>query len=241
MERPTLLLLPGLGGDRRFFEPQQPLPILQEVIEWIEPESKRESLQHYSQRMAERIGHRTSTYVGGASLGAMVALELANQIGARGVFVIGGCRSHREISPLFRAVLSAGAAMPMRWIKPSLLLGPLALTLLEGLDRASINLMMQMLREHSPEHIRWSCRAILDWQCCGDAPGMRIWTIHGIHDEVIPARHVRADQWVPHGHHLISLSQPHAVNRFIAARPVIGICSKQAQRLTHPAPDAQEG
>jgi pimeloyl-ACP methyl ester carboxylesterase len=215
MDRPTLLLLPGLGADRRFFLPQQSLPISKEVIEWIEPESKLESLQHYSQRMAEHIGHRPGAYIGGASLGAMVALEVANQIGARGVFVIGGCRSHREISPLFRAVLYAGAVMPMRWIKPSLLLAPLALTLLEGLDRARTSLMMQMLREHSREHIRWSCRAILEWECCGDAPSMPIWTIHGSRDEVIPARHVRADQWVAQGHHLISLGQPDAVNHFL--------------------------
>jgi pimeloyl-ACP methyl ester carboxylesterase len=218
MEKPKLLLLPGLGADHRFFEPQRSLPIFKEVIEWIEPESKRESLQHYSQRMAEHIGYRPDAYIGGASLGAMASLEIANQIGARGVFVIGGCRSHREISPLFRAVLRAGATMPMRWITPSLLLGPLALTLLEGLDRARINLMMQMLREHSREHIRWSCRAILEWECCGDAPSMPIWTIHGSHDQVIPAWHVRADQWVPQGHHLISLGQPEAVNRFLTNR-----------------------
>lgn len=223
MEKPTLLLLPGLGTDRRFFQPQQSLPIFKEVIKWIEPESKQESLQHYSLRMAEHIGHRPGAYIAGASLGAMVALELADQIGACGVFIIGGCRSHQEISPLFRAVLNAGAMMPMRWIRPSLLLGPLALTLLEGLDRARINLMMRMLREHSREHIRWSCRAILEWECCASPPRIPIWTIHGTRDEVIPARH---DHWVPQGHHLISLGHPQAVNSFLMKRTMYDCISK---------------
>src|SRR4051812_12166472 len=123
--RPTLLLFPGLGVDARVYEPQRGLPMNLEIVEWIEPESPDETLPHYAERMATDLGQGPGTYVGGISLGSMVALEVASRISARAVFVIGGCSSHRQISPLFKGVLAAGAAMPPSAIRPSLRLAPL--------------------------------------------------------------------------------------------------------------------
>lgn len=76
------------------------MPLDITVAESIEPESPRESLAHYAQRMAAKLGPRQDTFVGGLSLGAMIALEAATIMRADGVFVIGGCTSHRQISPL---------------------------------------------------------------------------------------------------------------------------------------------
>lgn len=121
-DQPTLLLFPGLGVDARVFEPQQCLPLRLEVAEWIEPESWSETLAHYAQRMTAAIGPQPNLYVGGISLGAMAALEGARLLNARGVFLIGGCSSHRQISPLFRTLLATVARMPVRAIQPSLLL-----------------------------------------------------------------------------------------------------------------------
>src|SRR5438270_10441858 len=164
MSRPNLLLFPGLGVDARVYRPQRDLPVNVEIAEWIEPQSYDESLARYAERMAARLGPRPSHYVGGISLGSMVALEIASRIGARGVFVIGGCASHRQISPLFKLVLAAGAAMPPSAIRPSLRLAPLALRLLEGLNDDRANFMTGMLRAQSPGLIRWSCRAIRRWE-----------------------------------------------------------------------------
>jgi pimeloyl-ACP methyl ester carboxylesterase len=72
-----------------------------------------------------------------------------------------------------------------------------------------------MLREHSPAQIQWSCRAILDWECCAMPPGAPVHAIHGEDDEVVPLRNVRADRVVPGGRHMISLQEPGEVNRFI--------------------------
>ena len=112
-------MFPGLGVDARVYEPQRGLPVNLEIVEWIEPQSPDESLAHYAERMAAGIGQRPGDYVGGISLGSMVALEVASRIDARGVFVIGGCSSHRQVSPLFKAVLAAGAGMPWWWRRPA--------------------------------------------------------------------------------------------------------------------------
>jgi pimeloyl-ACP methyl ester carboxylesterase len=217
-DAPTLLLFPGLGADARTYGPQRSLPVRLEFAEWPEPESATESLAHYSQRLAEAIGPRGNVYVGGVSLGAMVALEAARLLNARGVILIGGCTSGRQISPLFRSVLKASSMMPTRFVRPALRLSPLAFLVFERLSREHRRLMTRMLREHSPEQVRWSCRAILEWECCAMPPEVPVHAIHGQDDEVVPLRNVRADQVVPGGRHMISLQAPEEVNRFVVER-----------------------
>jgi pimeloyl-ACP methyl ester carboxylesterase len=221
MTRPNLLLFPGLGVDARVYAPQRNLPVNLEIIEWIEPQSADESLAHYAERMSAVIGPSPNHFVGGISLGSMVALEVASRINARGVFVIGGCSSHRQISPLFKGVLGIGATMPTSAIHPSLRLAPVALRLLEGLSNDQANFMTAMLRAQSPPLIRWSCRAILQWECCAMPPDVPIHAIHGQNDEVIPLSNVKANHVVPYGRHLISLTHPREVNRFILEQVVL--------------------
>jgi pimeloyl-ACP methyl ester carboxylesterase len=212
---PTLLLFPGLGADPRVFAPQQSLPFPLVLGSWPEPESPTETLVHYSHRVADQVGLRDHLYIGGVSLGAMVALEAASLLNARGVILIGGCTSGRQISPLFRSVLAASAAMPRRFLRPSLLLSPLAFLIFERLSRQHRRLMTRVLREHSPEQTRWSCRAILEWECCAMKPDVPLYSIHGQEDKVIPLQNVQVDRVVPKGRHLINLQCADEVNRVI--------------------------
>jgi pimeloyl-ACP methyl ester carboxylesterase len=217
-EGPTLLLFPGLGADARVFEPQRPIPAHIEAVEWPEPASESETLAQYAARIASGIRPRPNLYVGGVSLGAMVALEVARPLGARGVFLIGGCRSYRQIAPLFRAVLALGGMMPLAAVRAAVAASPLALKVFEHLDAGQIALMTRVLRDHSLGHIRWSCRALLKWQCCAQPPTVPVYAIHGERDEVVPLRNVKPDQVIPGGHHLINLSHSRDVNAFIEAR-----------------------
>jgi pimeloyl-ACP methyl ester carboxylesterase len=214
--QPTLLLFPGLGADARVFAPQLGIPARLEVVEWPEPLSESEMLSDYAARIARGIGSRPDLYVGGVSLGAMVALEVARPLAACGVFLIGGCWSHRQIAPLFKAVLALGGLMPPAIVRASLAATPLALKIFEHLDADQIALMTRVLRDHSPRQIRWSCRALLRWECCALPPDVPVYAIHGEKDEVVPLRNIRADHVVPEGHHLINLSHPNEVNAFIA-------------------------
>ena len=145
----------------------------------------------------------------------MVALEVATRIDAKGIVVIGGCTSHRQISPLFRAVLRTAATLPASGIGPILKLAPVALALFEKLPRDDRKLMTRMLREHSPVQTRWSCRAILNWKCCALSPTVPIHSIHGESDSVIPLKDLAPQQVIPGGRHLINLTHAGRVNQFI--------------------------
>lgn len=211
-------MFPGLGADARVFGPQRALPCRLECAEYPEPESQRETLAHYAHRVAERLPKAPRLFIGGVSLGAMIALEAAPALEAAGVFLIGGCTSHKQISPAFRAVLAASAAMPQRLIRPTLLLAPLAFKVFERLTPLDRKLMTRVLRSHSPAQTRWSCRAILEWECCELRPEAPVYAVHGQNDEIIPLKNVRPDRVVPGGHHLINVQCPAQVNAFIAER-----------------------
>src|SRR5262245_56678741 len=91
-----LILLPGLGVDHRLYIPQQDVFPRLEVPRWI-PQVDGESLPQYAARLAGtiRVEAGEPYYLGGASFGGMLALELANAMPhpPRGVFLIASCRS----------------------------------------------------------------------------------------------------------------------------------------------------
>ena len=91
-----LILLSGMGADERVFAPQmRELPQLR-VLRWLSPQSPDEPLESYAARMARHIDPNRPCYVGGASFGGFVALEMARHLPTRGCFLIGSVRSPRE-------------------------------------------------------------------------------------------------------------------------------------------------
>ncbi len=218
MTHPTLLLFPGLGVDARVFGPQRSLPFPIEVAEWVEPLTSDETLTAYARRMARMLGPRPGCYVGGISLGAMVALEAARELQAAGIFAIGGCASHRQIASLFRTALAASAHLPTAAVRPILSLAAPTLRLIDQLPPEPAQLMMRMMKEHSRRQIIWSCGAIEGWECSVASLGIPVHAIHGEKDAVIPVSGVTPRQVVAGGHHLINLTHAAEVNAFIATR-----------------------
>ncbi|MDB5302039.1 MAG: hypothetical protein JWO87_3702 [Phycisphaerales bacterium] len=213
-----LVLFPGIGVDSRLYGPLRKLPVKIEVPPWLEPESGRETLAHYAERMAATIRGGGRLYVGGCSMGAMLALEAARHLDASGVLLIGGCRSHRDLSPLFRSVCAATASMPSPWIQSAIRLSaPAGFLLFEDLNSSQTQLMTTMMLEHSPGQLRWSAEAILGWELEAD-PSAPVHAVHGENDEVIPVANVKPDEIIPGGRHLIHLTHAREVNHFLADR-----------------------
>jgi len=101
-----LILFPGLGADRRQFEPQRAeFPGLA-VPPWIAPRPS-ESLPDYAARMAETVPHGPNVVLGGSSFGGMVAYEMAGHVRPAVVVLIGSCRSPQAIGPMLRLLRPA--------------------------------------------------------------------------------------------------------------------------------------
>src|SRR5688500_12535384 len=187
-----LVLFPGLAADGRLFEPQREglSGVRVETPAWIEPADDEESLESYSRRMAAAVTPPEpdeQVFLGGASLGALVALEAARHLpGTRAVFMIGGCRDTRAVAPFFRFVCSLAPRMSTAIVKTLLRGVPLALLMFESLGVAHRRLYAKMARDASARQVRWSAGALLPYQSAGDPAGVRVLLIHGQRDLVIP-------------------------------------------------------
>jgi pimeloyl-ACP methyl ester carboxylesterase len=218
-----LILFPGLGADERLFEPQRRgLPRVRiEVPRWIEPLSIDESIESYSKRLAATIepavaGERL--FLGGVSLGAIVALEAARHLpGTRAVFMMGGCRDTRAVAPFFRFACSLTRWVPAAGLKLILYGSPAALVLFESLSWRNMRLYAHMINDSSPTQVRWAAGAMPAYRSAGDPPGVRVRLIHGQRDLIIPPKNVHPDYVIPHGRHLVSLTRPAEVNRILIA------------------------
>jgi pimeloyl-ACP methyl ester carboxylesterase len=208
-----LVLLPGLGADRRQWEPQAAVFPGLMVPSWISPE-RGETLPAYAARLAETISRQKPLILGGSSFGGMLALEMARHLRPKAVILIGSCRSPAAINRGVLLLPPLLCRIPGFGIRISKPLAPLAVQTFRQLDHQRRRLCATMFQEADPRWITWAIRAILQWQPTplADTP---VFHIHGQRDRMIRASMVTADLMVADGGHLINLTHAEQVNDFI--------------------------
>jgi pimeloyl-ACP methyl ester carboxylesterase len=108
-EQIPLILLSGMGADERILEPQiEKFPRLI-VPKWIDP-LPNESIPSYARRFAERIDPTRPCFIGGASFGGFVAVEMARHLDAKACFLIGSVKSADDLPLRVRILRPAAAA-----------------------------------------------------------------------------------------------------------------------------------
>src|SRR5260221_587394 len=120
-----LLLLPGVGADRRLFDAQRSCAANLRVIEWIDPVAPDEPLTNYARRLASTIEPSLPFVLGGASFGGMVALEVARHIQPDAVILIGSCRSPSSLPAIYRFLRALSDLVPDSLFAHSFSLSPL--------------------------------------------------------------------------------------------------------------------
>ena len=210
-EADPLILLPGMGADARMFAllrsglPQLVTP------NWIEPD-RNEPLAVYARRLARAVDPGRPCFVGGASLGGVIALEMAVSLKARACFLIGSMRSPdglpwrlkalRPLTPL------TGLLPWFTWLIPPLVgaaFGPFARDIAQQLADADARFM------------RWASQAVLSWKPSPEVAGVQVLQIHGDHDRVLPIGRTSPDCIVPGAGHLLSVTHPIVTSEFLLA------------------------
>jgi pimeloyl-ACP methyl ester carboxylesterase len=175
-----LVLLPGLGGDERLFEPQRDAFPDLEVPAWIEP-LRGETLAAYAARMAQRVGAGGPLYLGGVSFGAIVALEMARHrrepVSDRELRVEAAFRHGRALA------CSCGCSGARRTCprppRPGLSVRPVS--------PAQKDLFFSMLLKAPAHFMKWGILATLGWSPAG-LPYVPVHQIHGSDDTLLPVR-----------------------------------------------------
>lgn len=211
-----LVLLSGMGADERVFGPQQSVFDELTVPKWIDP-LPREELPGYAKRMAEKVAMEFEgpIYLGGASFGGMVAMEMARHLNVKTVFLIGSVRDPNELPLLARTMGPlAGLArlLPFEFLQfGSKCFRRFFGRLLRPFPRG---LLVQFERADSA-FLRWAIFAMLLWRV-EDAADVPVEQIHGDRDWALPIRHTNPTKVVRGGGHVISLTHAKEVNGFLA-------------------------
>jgi pimeloyl-ACP methyl ester carboxylesterase len=214
--RPSLVLLPGLGADRRLFrELEKEVPGLI-VPDWP-PSPWGDGIDELASRLVPSLPADRPLFLGGSSFGGFVALRLARLVPTHAVVLIGSCRKPGEIPFALRCLAPAAGLLPSAAFRaPPLFFGRPLARLFGAKTAEQQDLFLEMLRDASPDFIRWGVRAISRWREDDsriDAPVVRI---HGGEDRVLPLGSLTADLVIPGAGHLVPMTHPREVGEFLA-------------------------
>ena len=137
----------------------------------------------------------------GASLGGMVACEIARIRKIKTLFLVGSAVHRDEISNVLRTFHPLAKIAPIEWLRLSAEKIPHELA--------------QMFADSNPAFVRAMCNAIFDWQGLNETT-TKVYRIHGQHDLVIPLP--KNTDLILKGGHLISISHASECVQFIQSR-----------------------
>ena len=209
-----LILIPGLSASHEVFQPQ--LERFPNVIvpEWPVPQ-RQETMTQYAERFAATLPMDQPCVLGGMSFGGMLAQEMCQVLHPVGLILIATVRGPEEL-PLYAKI-----GRCLHWAIPLL-----PIRLLQSLSRVLEcpgvrtwvplrRILARQFRHADPELFRCSLLQIIRWSAPPPV-SCPVWHIHGDRDSVLPASRTSPDELVPGGGHVLTLTSPEAVNRFIA-------------------------
>ena len=209
-----IILLSGMGADARIFEKQmKALPTLR-VPAWVTP-LPHESLSEYAIRFAAEINPGELCFIGGASFGGFVALEMLNHLDVKACFLIGSVRSPSEFPRRFKVLNGISQGMGTFPFETAILLSKLTLLSSGSRVKGHWSEIIAQLSESDALFLKWACRAVLEWSGVSHAEQVPVYQIHGDKDFVLPIKNTKPDRIVYGAGHALSMSHPDAVTTFL--------------------------
>src|SRR5215207_6798638 len=165
MQHPPLplILLAGMGADEGIFAPQVRAFPQAIVPKWVPPRPD-DSIASYAKRLAYELNVTGPCFVGGASFGGFVAIELARHVDARACFLIGSARSPGELPFRVRALRRFGratGAVPFGLICRA---AGRSVDLFGFCSTPHTRRLLRQLSDADAAFLRWATRAVLTWQ-----------------------------------------------------------------------------
>lgn len=203
-----IYFISGLGADERIFRWLRCDGFRPQHIRWIEP-AKGESLEAYTQRLADQIEDEQPIVVG-LSFGGIIAIELAKQIETEKVILLSSTKTAAEVPIYFKLF----RALPIHRIFPfkSLLWGFLWLAYWlfapEGTDQRQ--LFKTVLIETDAHFLKWALHKVVTWRN-QEVPDTVV-HIHGKRDRIFPYRFVSPDYAVERSGHLMVMNRAEEIS-----------------------------
>jgi pimeloyl-ACP methyl ester carboxylesterase len=206
-------MFPGMGADERLFGPQIAAGLPIEVPPQVMPE-RGDDMQTYAARVRDTLNLEGSYALGGVSLGGMIACEVAQLCQPKCLVLVATCRSGRSIPNYYRIVELLSRLFPTPLIQRRCGASCRLMAALEKLDNEQYELLRDMSSKIAVPFLRRTGKMVVNWNGPNSFP-CPVRHIHGAGDPIIPIRYVKPDEVIPDGKHLINMTHPEIVNRFV--------------------------
>jgi pimeloyl-ACP methyl ester carboxylesterase len=212
-----IILLPGLGADKRLFDRQTAELTNVYVPDWIEPLGD-ESLSSYARRWGTQLGLGPSDIVGGMSFGGQLALELARHNRLKAAVLIASHTCSSELTTFFKLQSQLLGGLPDAVVSAAM--KNVAIPRLhkeENLSEDCLSLLRSMVDDLDMGFFRWATRAAAQWDYRFnpqdfDCP---IFQIRGENDSIIPPPTHGDYEQIPGAGHLINFTHAPALNSWL--------------------------
>lgn len=171
-------------------------------LDWLSPESPRESLQNYCLRIGKNINHENPVLIG-VSFGGIIVQELSRMLDARKVIIISSIKSTGEFPRRMQLARSTG----LHKLLPTSLAPRLdqVQRFVKGNLAKKLQLYKKYLYMDQPEYLDWALEAIVRWERTEADPS--VIHIHGTKDPVFPARYLNDYIPVEDGTHIMIINR----------------------------------
>jgi pimeloyl-ACP methyl ester carboxylesterase len=212
MNYPTkpIYTIGGLGTDEKVFERLHVIGYSLKHLHWIAPH-KKESLQSYALRMAEKIKEPNPVLVG-LSFGGMLAIEIAKQRQVQKIILISSVKTYTEIPAWMRLAgkLKLNKIIPIQFSR----LTEKANDRRMGIQTPEEKAFVDYYRKHADlKQAAWAVNQIVNWR--NTWVPETIYHIHGDNDRMFPLKNTQPTHIIKEGTHIMILNRAKEISHCI--------------------------
>ena len=202
----------GLGANEKVFKYLQLNTDFELVnLPWIQPE-KGESLEHYSERMAEKINPDEDFILMGLSFGGIIAQEMNRFLDPKLNILISTVKSREEL-PLYMKLSSRTnlhKLVPPKFITSD---NGISYTLFRKMYSAKMPDLKEFFEFRDPYYLKWSMDRIVNWE--NNVEMKNYIHFHGDKDIVFPFSKIRDAVKIESGTHVMIMVKAKKLSKLI--------------------------
>jgi hypothetical protein len=199
-QKPVLYLIPGQGADERLFSNFKLDEVEIKVLTFLVPD-KNESLAQYALRMSAQIDTSVHPfYIGGASFGGMICVEMAKILQPEHIFLFSSAKTRKELPFRYRFQkrIPIYKILNGRFIKRMAIFVQPRVEHQVWEQRAYFR---EMLRAKNPDFMKRSIHCICTWDNLTIPNNLT--HFHGNHDRTLPIRKIKNAETIENGSHML--------------------------------------
>ena len=208
-----LLLLPGLGADERLFA------ALGELCLPVSPRAlpvpgHDEPMRNYTLRIAAELNLEPEDWIGGSSLGSLIAADIARHRPLAGLVLIGGALSSLTLVAPLPWLALLRHLIPVPVLHP-LLASRAVLSLAFGAVPGPAMQLLTAMLESTPDTMLHEGARLATGYFPYTAPRCPVYAIHGGRDRSMRPPPVADCRMIADAGHALALTHPQAVTAFL--------------------------